>query len=118
MVNIPVIYRVLYIQTVVGNGISEPSTVFRTWERGIFYVALSHHLISVLSHRRLESSFQCCGKTWKQPEGYSPGQPPLLQNYVYIYIYKQNQQTNPIPLRKKVLELYVYIYIYIYIGFI
>ena len=26
-VNIPIIYSVLYIQTVVGNGISEPSTV-------------------------------------------------------------------------------------------
>ena len=30
----PIIFRVLYIQTVVGNGISEPSTVAENWQRG------------------------------------------------------------------------------------
>ena len=100
MVNIPVIYRVLYIQTVVGNGISEPSTVLRTWERGIFYVAhlpifLSYSLIVILRRIPVQIARKA---TWKQLNAAAPPgnsrkvtHPGSLVSSKILYISKKNK---------------------------
>ena len=112
------------IQTVVGNGISEPSTVLRTWNRRIFTWHFPNSLIfsyslscdstadsgtdcqkeatskSIFSHEShvvigdWEAVFNAADTPRNNRKVTKPGHPPLLQNFMYKSRRKSTNKSN------------------------